>query len=441
MRREDRRDQDRDEWFRRPLPVGDQLKSFGYCVGLWVLRVIALLFVLFGVSAIWNLFWHDRAPADAPMAEKVTEDEQYYFSEIVASTIRAEGFHRDNPAKGSLPWKTGDGNTPASNLYRRDVHTKSHGCVKAKFAADDEVPAQFRFGVFSAKKPLDAIIRFSSGKPDNLPDKTAWTWLRRFPRDVRGMAVKVLDLEGKRLLDEPDPEGMSQDFIATTSPVFFIRTIEQYSQFSGAFSRDDLRAYFLPDWLDPRGWHMHQLWLLTKSFGLAPDSLVREPYYSGSAYRLGPSTYVKFRLKPCEPIKDTPKVQDKADYLRHQLETQVAAGEVCFSFEVQPQVAGKNMPVEDTTVEWREKDSPFQKIATVRFDAAPNTPPVTDDRCENLEFNPWHSTEDFEPVGAMNRLRKVVYQQMANFRRTKNCELSSSGCPPPSTTEASVPGK
>jgi catalase len=310
----------------------------------------------------------------------------------------------------------------------------------AKFVVDDKVPRQFRYGVFSAPGTPQAIIRFSSGQPDIKPDKTAWSWLPFFG-DVRGMAVKILDVEGSKLLDDHDPDDKTQDFIATNSPVFFIRTIDQYSQFSASFSRVDLgelrryNAYFLPHWWYPPGWHLHQFSLIAKSLKRVPDSLVKETYYSGSAFRLGPTDYGKFRMRPCDAnIKPIPPGKDQKgaqfDYLRLELENQAKAGNACFNFEVQPQVIGKNMPVEDTTVEWSEKDSPFQKIATITIDPQCNNTPEMNKRCENLEFNPWHSVEDFKPVGVMNRLRKVVYQQMADFRRKKNCEaLCGSLCP------------
>jgi hypothetical protein len=389
---------------------------------------------VFGGFAIWNFFWHDRAPVDAPMTETIADDEKYYFSEIVASTIRGELFHRDQALKEHPAKETADAGRSSDNPYRRDVHTKSHGCVNARFEVKGDVPAQFRYGVFSAPgkpKGPNAIIRFSSGMPDIKPDKTAWSWLLRRPRDVRGMALKIFNEKGAKLLHDLDPDDKTQDFIATTSPVFFIRTVEQYSQFSLAFGRADLgpsgfmKAYFFPHWWDPRGWHLHQFSLLLQSLRPAPDSLVRETYYSGSAYRLGPTNYVKFRLRPCEPLNHAQEVQDNADYLRQELNKQVEAdhGHVCFNFEVQPQVIGKNMPVEDATVEWNEKDSPFQPIATVTIDKQ-QKPAENDEHCENLEFNPWHTTEDFKPVGVMNRLRKVIYQEMADFRRTKNCETS-----------------
>jgi len=43
----------------------------------------------------------------------------------------------------------------------------------------------------------------------------------------------------------------------------------------------------------------------------------------------------------------------------------------CFELLVQPQVAGKNMPVEDPTVVWSEEDSPFES-----FEFSPHYPRV-----------------------------------------------------------------
>ncbi|HYX48416.1 MAG TPA: hypothetical protein VE843_01640, partial [Ktedonobacteraceae bacterium] len=41
---------------------------------------------------------------------------------------------------------------------------------------------------------------------------------------------------------------------------------------------------------------------------------------------------------------------------------------------------------------------------------------------DNLEFNPWNTTDDFRPLGNLNRARRIVYQASANYRsgRTDN---------------------
>ena len=76
------------------------------------------------------------------------------------------------------------------------------------------------------------------------------------------------------------------------------------------------------------------------------------------------------------------------------------------------------MPVEDTTVEWSEKDSPFVPVA--RLDIPPQQFEANNSVCEGLSFSPWHSLPEHRPIGVMNRIRKAVYLEVSRYRRQMN---------------------
>ena len=40
--------------------------------------------------------------------------------------------------------------------------------------------------------------------------------------------------------------------------------------------------------------------------------------------------------------------------------------------------------------------------------------------CENISFNPGHSLVDHEPLGGINRARKVVMKDISDLRLMKN---------------------
>lgn len=40
--------------------------------------------------------------------------------------------------------------------------------------------------------------------------------------------------------------------------------------------------------------------------------------------------------------------------------------------------------------------------------------------CQNLAFNPWRSYPEHRPLGGINRVRKDVYQKLAEFRHHRN---------------------
>jgi hypothetical protein len=87
---------------------------------------------------------------------------------------------------------------------------------------------------------------------------------------------------------------------------------------------------------------------------------------------------------------------------------------------VQFQTDPVKMPVEDPSVEWDEKVSPFITVATLdipqqAFDSAPQM-----EYCEGLSFTPWHSLPQHQPIGGVNRIRKTVYERISTLRHEAN---------------------
>jgi hypothetical protein len=90
-----------------------------------------------------------------------------------------------------------------------------------------------------------------------------------------------------------------------------------------------------------------------------------------------------------------------------------------FMIQRRPQTS-LNLSVEDSRMEWLEIDAPFERVAQI------DIPPQdfdTEDRkmlCENLSFNPWHSLPEHRPLGAVNRVRKIVYSHIRQTRHQLN---------------------
>jgi hypothetical protein len=144
-----------------------------------------------------------------------------------------------------------------------------------------------------------------------------------------------------------------------------------------------------------------------------------------SAYRLGAAQFIKYSTKPvaCHGGSlPSAWAGFGGNALRDNLVDELKTGRYCFDFMVQLQVTGpdKYMPVEDATVEWKESDSPFITVANIEIDSQ-NVQQATDSGfCENLSFTPWHTLAAHEPVGGLNRVRKVVYQNISRYRRCSN---------------------
>lgn len=82
------------------------------------------------------------------------------------------------------------------------------------------------------------------------------------------------------------------------------------------------------------------------------------------------------------------------------------------------------MPVEDASVEWPEKQSPFIAVARVTLGAQPGwNDALSREIDDGLAFNPWHALAAHRPLGNVMRARRVAYAASASFRGKRN------GCP------------
>jgi hypothetical protein len=204
------------------------------------------------------------------------------------------------------------------------------------------------------------------------------------------------------------------------SPRFFIRTLPDYEQFMAFMARGSRYGWFFDgfSWR-PWRWRLRELSLAARTLEPPPASLLQTQYHSLSAYRLGPGQFVKYSARPCQTRK-LPRAAKGPNMLRESLVAELARGEGCFDLLVQLQVAGKNMPVEDATVLWSERDSPFLEVARVTIPRQEFATPEQDAFCENLSFTPWHALPEHEPVGVMNRVRKALYQEISRYRHERN---------------------
>jgi catalase len=345
-------------------------------------------------------WWLHRRLADPPPGEQgevVPPDEDEYTAGIINSAV--------DLIEGAQ--KPGD-------IRHRDVHAKAHGCVKARVEVG-EVAAAFRHGVFAEPRSYDAWIRFSSGDTHQQADKV---------RDARGFAMKLMGVPGEKLLEDERNEE-TQDFIMINSRVFFIPTAKEYGVFMRTMGDGSRYGYFFAG-PSPGRWRLREMLLALKTLKGAPRSPLDPQYHSLSAYKLGPDLSVKYSAKPCALPGGKGGTKSGDNFLRDALKSDLAAGNGCFDLLVQPQVAGKNMPVEDTTIEWREKDSPFVKVARVVIPKQAFDTPAQNAFCEDLSFTPWHALPEHRPLGGMNRLRKAVYREISRYRHDKNRLVFSS---------------
>ena len=288
----------------------------------------------------------------------------------------------------------------------RGAHAKGHACVKAWFTISDDIEPALRHGVFSMPgQAFKSWIRFSNGG-SNLSKSDD----RR--KDSRGMAIKLIHVTA----GNEDIENQVQDFLMHNNPVFFSANVEDYNRL--VESENKILSFL--DSPNPFKWRLRELQHVFDTLADPPTSPLKDEYFSNTAYKLGPHN-IKFSSKSCENSeKSVVDVNRGPDFLSQKMAEELEAENACFDFMVQLQQPDKYMPIEDPSIEWKEKDSPWRKIASIDIPSQQFASPSQKQFCENLSFNPWNSLAAHRPIGQLNRIRKTVYQASSLFRHTTN---------------------
>jgi hypothetical protein len=294
-------------------------------------------------------------------------------------------------------------------VARRDAHPKAHGCLKAEFQVVDTLPEELSKGMFVPGKTYQAWIRFSNGSGD--PTRAD------IKRDARGMAIKVLGVPGKKLLED-EADASTQDFIMINHPVFFASDPSRYLKFINDANSDHFyRKLFIPFDLGANG---TRIALETRSSRISNPLQTR--YWSMVPYQLGvgPNRQaVKYSARACLSATDPIPKNPSHDFLRDALRNTLQSGDACMEFLAQTRTSDR-MDVEDSRIEWKESEAPFYKIASIRIQRQLFDTPEQNSFCENLSFTPWHVLPEHKPLGITNRLRKVIYERISHVRHELN---------------------
>lgn len=283
----------------------------------------------------------------------------------------------------------------------RDAHPKTHGLVRAEFIVVDNIPQELQHGVFAKARKFDALIRFSAGGIAVQSDTV---------EQARGMAIKLLAVEGEKILDD-ERNALTQDFVMINFPVFFSRNLKDYEELHRAMAAGTTAAFFNTRPIEKQAFYQlnHQLFY----------NPLQVRYWSETPYKLG-SKAIKFSARPITRQANVKPAVTGADYLREVMVKQVGREDVYFEFLIQVQTDPVKMPVEDSVVAWSEADAPFQRVALIRIPKQDISDPATQEVAEQLSFTPWHALPEHRPLGSINRARRVIYQALSEFRHTMN---------------------
>lgn len=319
------------------------------------------------------------------LAQETIPPGEKQYTEDLAARLKAK-IIRDNP----------------SGIMRRDAHPKMHGVVKAEFTVEPELPPELRIGIFAEARTYQAWIRFSNQDGTIQADKA---------RDIRGMAIKLMGVPGDKLLDSERHE-QTQDFIVISTNVFVTKDVQEFDALIKAMTGSILSKIFF------FATHWRVIWNLVTSLKKFGNPLQMR-YWSTTPYLFG-NTAVKYSAIPHVSNPDPVPSDPGPDYLRQAMVRQLAQGEAVFDFTVQLQTNADSMPIEDPGHEWKESESPFRKVATIRILQQEFDSEAQRVFGENLSYTPWHSLPAHRPLGGINRARKIVYDAISTFRHEYN---------------------
>jgi len=311
--------------------------------------------------------------------ETIVPDEQATIAEFIAFLKATSATHHPT------------GVVPRFNQGR------AAGCVDAEFTVPADLPPDLRVGLFAQPRTYNARIRFANASSTS--DRE---------RDVRGMSIKVHGAPAENLTaGESD-----QDFILNSHPVMMVGRTKQFLEL--------LRAV-------DAGGAKEALFFVTHPHAAAVALAARQhttshleiPYWSTTPYLFGAGRAVKYIARPMSP-STTPLPDPLTDsYLQERLAAHLAREDAEFDFLVQFQTDSRAMPIEDASIEWREKDSPYRRVARIRIPMQSVNEAGRSEACERMAFNPWHVIADHRPLGDFNRARREIYSAMAAFRRER----------------------
>lgn len=319
------------------------------------------------------------------MVAESTSDEEAAATSRLTSRLRNMMSTRD---KGSL--------------QRRDVHTKMHGTMKAEFTIPNTLPPELSVGLFARPGTYETWVRFSNSARTADPDRKG---------DIRGMAIKVMGVHGRKIL-EAEANAETHDFVLISASSFPSQSAAEFDELVAAVlgTQLDQVRYFLS--------HPRALWILLTTM-VRHANILQVRYFSAVPYAFGGHA-VKYVVTPRVAKPDPMPSRPSHNFLREAAVAQLADGDAVFDFAVQFQRDEASMPLEDPSRKWSLALSPPRNVASLRIEKQRFDTDATNAFGEDLSFTPWHCLPEHQPLGAINLARKSIYESLSAFRHDAN---------------------
>jgi hypothetical protein len=287
---------------------------------------------------------------------------------------------------------------------QRFGNTKTFGVLRGEFRVLDGLPQNLRHGLFAAPATYPAWVRFSGPGPYAPPDL----------EDLGqcSVGIKVMDVKGPKLLDD---EQRTQDLILVSPASFVTPDIHENAKMQRWVRAKAPIVYAIK----PGDTHLLHL-LMQLLYSPMHANPLEVQYYSNVPFLLGEGQAVEYSLRPVSPDRSPIPARPAENYLRDAMVRTLTTREWTFDFMVQVQTDPHRMPIEDATVKWPEKQSPYVPVARLRLPRQRFDSDAQLAFADVLRFNPWHSLPEHKPLGSSNRARRRMYAELAALRQAMN---------------------
>lgn len=330
------------------------------------------------------------------------------YERYVGGSPEAERVHFEKLARDIMRVQLKIKKRSGAAGIERAFHAKAIlGVENARLTFRPDLPDGLRAGFAQPGADCPVIVRLSNAGGARQPD---------FTPDLRGAALRI----------QVGPDE-AHDLLMTNYPVSHARNAREFVSFAQAMAGADTnlrKAVGLFVKLPAAvGWSTATRMRRNVTAGTRHKvrSLALETYWSRGAILWGDAGPVRFRLRPAAGAPaGPPPSQTDPDYLTREISARLAGSDIVFELAVQRYVDPARTPIEDGAADWTDEDAPPVPVATLtipRQDLDTAEARTIAAGVDGIAFDPWNTTDEFRPLGNMNRARKAAYEASSAHRR------------------------
>lgn len=288
---------------------------------------------------------------------------------------------------------------PGRTLHRRQI-----AGVTGSLSINPDLPEYLRHGVFLSGASYDCVIRLSDAgwaiNPDAVPD-------------IHGFALSLRGISGPGALGFDTDR---QDFLFTERSSFGFPTSREFGAVVkyGSQGQAALGKHFISEYGPIQGPLIAAK--LAASAAKPFLGFATSTFNSLVAIQVGPYA-ARVQLQPKQRDRNLKAIINYTDDVKNRLRTSSLSYDLQLQFFADEQ----RTPIEDGSVEWSAKDSPYLTVGTLTIPQQDCDSPQGLELSEAVErdrFDPWAALDVHRPLGEIMRARKATY-----FASVKNREV------------------